>query len=579
MKGHIGTACFHCSEGREMIYASSRDAEWIHHTSDIRDCFGKLFDKDSGTSILLLSPMETGIAVIVAKMMHNRFGDNIAAFLHVPYGLDVSGDYLKGEILDVISALEKNRRDVVSSCLSSISENEYEINANFEKINICFGDKLAFRKINSSDLDKSNDSLGYVLDNLYQEYYTQYKYIFLSIDGQHIANPEHHVDLSAMPIINWRKKIEKVDQLSSKQEDRGSCEETTNSTDVSDHEEIDQSPIKYTSEWLKSNTEIHGWLWLFFFGIIVGGLYSAIYSLATYNASDYAGNICLGAVDIILGISLLAIAIYTVYSFVKRLPNAVFWGRSYVVLVFLTNILVLISGSIDNSDFQSAKQVFRGIIWGLVWFLYLAFSKQVKEIIPSSFRKVTKIDWLVLTGVVLLPTILYTVGLSQVNNLVDSRYVQEQEVKNTVLAYNERTDGKVIITIPDGFQFDSEDVNVEGVNLTIFHIDKDEIGNCTMCSDYDTDKSRTNFDSYWNGWKDQDAMKYSTENVDRGSRIINGNYSLYRITKYYVNGVYVYWRFYLLFNDRTGKVFVASFYDTNNSTYYVDELLESVVFK
>ena len=95
----------------------------------------------------------------------------------------------------------------------------------------------------------------------------------------------------------------------------------------------------------------------------------------------------------------------------------------------------------------------------------------------------------------------------------------------------------------------------------------------------DTDKSKKNFDSYWDGWKDDDIKKYSTENVDRGTITINGNDCLYRITKHYVNGVYVYWRYYLLFDDETGKIFLASFYDTNNSTNYVNELLESVKFE
>ena len=35
----------------------------------------------------------------------------------------------------------------------------------------------------------------------------------------------------------------------------------------------------------------------FLIAIILGGLFSAIYPIATFNASDYAGNFCLGAVD------------------------------------------------------------------------------------------------------------------------------------------------------------------------------------------------------------------------------------------------------------------------------------------
>ena len=122
-------------------------------------------------------------------------------------------------------------------------------------------------------------------------------------------------------------------------------------------------------------------------------------------------------------------------------------------------------------------------------------------------------------------------------------------------------------------------LNSEGVNFTLFNLNNDEIGNCTICSDYDSDKSKKNFDRYWNGWKDEDLKNYSVDNVDCGTINVNGNDCLYRITKHYVNGVYVYWRFYLLFDDETDKVFLVSCYDTNISTYYIDELLESVKFK
>lgn len=66
--------------------------------------------------------------------------------------------------------------------------------------------------------------------------------------------------------------------------------------------------------------------------------------------------------------------------------------------------------------------------------------------------------------------------------------------------------------------------------------------------------------------------------MDSGTIKINGNDCLYKISKHYINGVYVYWRFYLLFSP-TGKVFLASFYDIDKSTEYVNELLNSVRFK
>ena len=572
MTSHIETACFHYSGGCEMIFASNREAEWIRTAPDIRECYGKLFDKESGSSVIMLCPVKDGVILTISKMIPNRYGDNLTAYLHIPNALDISGEALQGIVFDVISSLAHNRRDAVGSCLSSISSFEYEqlspVDIDLQKTN-----SYAYRKVQSST---GSNSLSIVLNNLFQDYYLQYKYIFLAIDNQHIANPEQYKDLTEYPLNDWRpvrdQKLEQTSVVDSNFNVEG------DSNNIEPVQPESQS-AEITSEWLKANTEIHGWLSFFFFAIILGGLFSAIYPIATFNATDYAGNFCLGAVDIVTGLLLLAVAGFTVYSFVNRKPNAVFWGKVYVVLVFLTNVLVLIGGATEDTGFQSTTHVIRGVVWGIIWFLYLSFSDQVQEIIPKSFRKISSTDWAMLAASVLLPVFLFVVGYSQINFLVDSRTTQETELRKTELAYNQRTDGRVIFTIPDGFECESQIVDVEGVSATVFSLNNDKIGNCTICSDYDTDKSIKNFDSYWDGWKDEDVKNYSTDNVDRGTKTINGNDCLYRITKHYVNGVYVYWRFYLLFDDETSKVFVASFYDTNNSTYYVDELLESVKFK
>lgn len=571
MTGHIETACFHYSGGCEMIFASNREAEWIRSTPDIRECYGKLFDKESGSSVVMLSPAKNGIILTISKMIPNRYGDNLTAYLYIPNALDISGEALQGIVFDVISSLAHNRRDAVGSCLSSISSSDYKqlSELDFEQTTT---NSYAYRKVQSGT---GSNSLSSVLNNLFQDYYFQYKYIFLAIDNQHIANPEQNKDLTDFPLNDWRPiQDSNVEQTSE-------VDSSSNNVDTNNFEpaQPEAQTEEITSEWLKENTEIHGWLSFFFFAIIAGGLFSAIYPIATYNASDYAGNFCLGAVDIVTGLLLLAVAGFTVYSFVNRKPNAIFWGKVYVALVFLTNIFVLIGGATEDTGFQSTTHVVRGVVWGVIWFLYLSFSEQVQEVIPQSFRKISSTDWAMLAASVLLPVFLFIVGYSQINSLVDSRTTQETELRKTELAYNQRTDGRVIFTIPDGFECESQIVDVEGVSATVFSLNNDEIGNCTMCSDYDTDKSIKNFDSYWDGWKDEDIKKYNTENVDRGKKTINGNDCLYRITKHYVNGVYVYWRYYLLFDNETGKVFVASFYDTNNSTYHVDELLESVKFK
>ena len=373
---------------------------------------------------------------------------------------------------------------------------------------------------------------------------------------------------------------EKVEKQEPTQQDKVEAdEEGPDAEENDDGLECDEygEPI-YTSEWLKENTNIHGWLSFFFFAIAVGGLISAVYPIATYNAADYAGNMWLGAIDILLGVGMLAIAIYTIYAFSQRKANAVFYGRLYVVLVFVTNIISLIGNS--DAGLGGVKQTFKGIIWGIIWFLYLLYSEQVQEVIPKSFRKVSKFDWGVLAAIIVVPFLCFAIGMSNINSEVENRESLEAEIREIPLAENERTDGKIIFTIPDSFQCESEEVEpMPSSKLMLFSLSNESVGNCTICSDYDNDNSIKNFDEYWKGWEGEDDKKYPKTNVDRGSKTINGHNCMYRIIRYNVNGIHVYWRFHILFDDLSGKCSVVSCYDRNESTCYVDEILESIRFK
>lgn len=172
-------------------------------------------------------------------------------------------------------------------------------------------------------------------------------------------------------------------------------------------------PSVYTSEWLKSNTQIKGWLIFFLLAIFVGGLISAISSFTNFNAADYGGNIWLGAVDIFIGVCLFAIAIYTIYAFIQRKPNALFYGRLYVFLVFATNIISAIGGDLE---FGTVKQVVRGIIWSIIWFFYLLLSDQVQRVIPKAYRKVKASDWSILAVFIMISIFCFAIGVTILNS-------------------------------------------------------------------------------------------------------------------------------------------------------------------
>ena len=64
-----------------MIFASNREAEWIRSTPDIRECYGKIFDKESGASVLMLYPAKNGIMLTISKMRERKINCVILLFI------------------------------------------------------------------------------------------------------------------------------------------------------------------------------------------------------------------------------------------------------------------------------------------------------------------------------------------------------------------------------------------------------------------------------------------------------------------------------------------------------------------
>lgn len=344
---------------------------------------------------------------------------------------------------------------------------------------------------------------------------------------------------------------------------------TDGESPIQTEEETDD--LVYTSENLKENTEIHGWLSFFLFAIIVGGVISAVYPIITYNPAEYGDSNILPIGDVILGIMLLGISIYTLYSFIHRKPNAVFLGKTYVVAVFATNLLSLFGGDFENSGLGSMPQIIRSLVWAIIWFSYLNLSEQVQEVIPKEYRRLKNSDYYILVALIIVPLTFIAWGIKDVVTSHDEEittFLQE-----TPLQEGEYTDGKVIFSVPDGFNCEMQEAN----GLKVFNIENDQIASITLCSDYDGDQSAKNVNDYWSNWEDEDASQYSKTLIVNEKREINGHLYYYKVTRYDINDSYVFWRFIMLYDNASSKVCVISSYDGGYDNY-IEELLNNVRF-
>ena len=157
--------------------------------------------------------------------------------------------------------------------------------------------------------------------------------------------------------------------------------------------------------------KIRGWLTWFLIIIPIGAILTVAFSFTTSLEDLYDPELgydvafLLYMVDKIIAIGLFALAIYTVISFYTFKPNAVALGKTYVVIVFITNILALLSGEYETSGIGSLTQLFRATIWGIIWFTFLCVSEQVNRLFPKRERHFLKRDkWMlcIFVGSILL---------------------------------------------------------------------------------------------------------------------------------------------------------------------------------
>lgn len=349
---------------------------------------------------------------------------------------------------------------------------------------------------------------------------------------------------------------------------------------VSEEQEI-------TSEKLKATTKIHGWLGFFLFQVVAGGLWSAAYPLLTIDKDFhdiYGESYIFAMTDVAEGILLFALAVYTMYSFCNRKPNAVFLGLSYTAICIFLNLFFLICGNLEPTGIGSASHLLRSLVWGSIWICYLLRSNQVNETIPADFRKTSRRDYILVISVIAVPILLMIAGLfdaARIQNAESERIMQKYEethrnfyddVKDK-LASNQRSDGRIIFDVPKGFE--CRDTIVQDVQ--IFGLEKENVASITICSDFDSDNSDENINECWAQWEDAEAAKYKSTVVTNTKDYIATGTKCVKVKKYVINGSDVFWRFVLLFDSDTGKVCLISSYD-NGDDAYLKGLIDSVRF-
>lgn len=319
-----------------------------------------------------------------------------------------------------------------------------------------------------------------------------------------------------------------------------------------------------------SDEKPSGWLAFFlYWALPIGSIASLIVNIVSYSAEDY------GFVDVAMSAMLIALVTVTIFRFLKHKPDAVILAKTYVVVCFVINLLLLIIGDVESS---AMARLVRSLIVGVAWFWYLSASKQVERIIPKATRRFTPLSRWMIAAFVAIPVLSlgYVVSTS-----VNDQLAMFDVITEDMLQPGEYTDGTFVFKAPDGYEVDSSEL--DDSMLTVFSLTNDDDVSYMLCCDYlDTeDFTQEEFDEYWESWGNDD-LKEVQSNVERSSEItINDNPAFFKVVRYYNDYASLYWYFAMVHHEATGKTAVVSCYraESDYSSEFVDFLNDIQFYK
>ena len=150
---------------------------------------------------------------------------------------------------------------------------------------------------------------------------------------------------------------------------------------------------------IKSNQSgVAGWLAFFVFTLFVSIFLNFIFGVKdvfdVLRDTDYTidEKIWLVPLDILYFTSIIILIISTIYSILKTKAQAIYLAKATLFVLFISNFLIAVIltisgiGDPDSSSGASLSYI-RALGYPLLWFLYLKFSKRVKNTFPPGFRK------------------------------------------------------------------------------------------------------------------------------------------------------------------------------------------------
>lgn len=181
-------------------------------------------------------------------------------------------------------------------------------------------------------------------------------------------------------------------------------EHATFTTTCPNYEKSTEEPV-LRQEAKQEPAEIKGFFGFYvFWSIPLGIVLTLIRMIASFDASAYASSNFLLAYDILFTAVYVVTCAYVIHAFVKCKSDAVFMAKYQLLMLFFSNLFVLLSGAPESTTLT-------GIIWSVIFFIYLCVSEDVKDRVPKETRKLTPFSKVFFPVSLIIPILCFLIGL------------------------------------------------------------------------------------------------------------------------------------------------------------------------
>lgn len=328
---------------------------------------------------------------------------------------------------------------------------------------------------------------------------------------------------------------------------------------------------------------IRGWFAIFVLYLVVCVLWGVIGSIAIcYAHAWFEGvwGVSLGMTDImgfvLCGVIKAVVSAWTVVLICRQSPTAIFWAKYLMIVEFLLSILFLLCLD-EGLWFQFCVAI--GAAAAIIWFLYLAFSNNVRGTIPKSSRKVGVWTWIL----AFLLSFLLMVCMVDVDAVYDeymaSRYHDYVEIQQSELSTEELTDGHIVFGRIKGWSYEVVR-NDNGVNVCSL-ANGDE--SCIMlysalCADDSVECFSRIVEEHALAI-DADFEKQGRQMVRDDKDVGNGVTRYYRVMRYDSDDGLIFQHDACLFDRESRKVAIVVGYFHEKEVPDFERLLNTVRFK